>query len=780
MTSNSVTSIPLYDRERARRHRRHTVQEMRRTRTIILPRAKNGSLEELFYFCEGVHEFPGFIITEIFEAFLEQLKASKIPPIETNSTTSDSPFKDLKVQRAVQALRGLGNALPFLCIIQSKHEIGDLIVSRWPDVLGWMWYLYVSCYENNFGNRNLKRGMHRWLCTAFGVGCNRDSCSLAIAEVPGSIRLATLLCMLDTQGLFLTKEDAFFGTFTLVNFLRVEINKSLLDDVLEALGGDAELFMDTAIARLEDALDTPETADNTVSTYANIFIMLDSIHVIDHPIWIALRAKRPVVILTNIVRRMLGFLTEANSARFGPDFAGKSRQLIATHLERISIILQRDSDRTILASQALQAGIMTALIDCATLAFTFKPFDRDTIVDVLKQLTWHSTHLLIARLASMELEKLERTCSVQGRFDASTHDVRKAWVALYDAILARRTILAQMQALNSTPMACDNCFKFDERANFKKCAGCGMAHYCSRDCQSRAWRERGHRTECKAPKYKPAKNRRRATNQEKYFLARVAVNDAQHKKEQLEQMARLGLKKLSVSVDYTISPPRCLVECAREELYLFSKETADMMEIAREWLDRCMTALKNYPGDPNDIPKSIPYTEVPIPDGICGDENTEGSEHGRVRTTHIQLVDDNGDAQAKPPGSGFPPIHLTVRLPGSEGEHTPRREYFVIDDFWEFVQIKFEDLYAEDFPEMDERDKYKIAPHSYPPDVQAFMQWGLAKESRKASAEKELAGRVAQQQDDLSRTIKALSDSRSTAVESMREAYKVMLILNLA
>ena len=89
--------------------------------------------------------------------------------------------------------------------------------------------------------------------------------------------------MLDTQGSFLTKEDAFFGTFTLVNFLRVAINKPLLDDVLEALGGDAELFMDTALARLEESLNTPETVDNTVSTYANIFIVLDSVHVIDHP-----------------------------------------------------------------------------------------------------------------------------------------------------------------------------------------------------------------------------------------------------------------------------------------------------------------------------------------------------------------------------------------------------------------------------------------------------------------------------------------------------------------
>ncbi len=148
------------------------------------------------------------------------------------------------------------------------------------------------------------------------------------------------------------------------------------------------------------------------------------------------------------------------------------------------------------------------------------------ITSTLHHLFRLTTIVAVARQASAELERLENTLCVQARFNGATPDVRDAWKAFYEAILARREILAKMQELSSTPMECDNvsrlypvldgarlftwcqylilqCFKFDERANFKKCAGCGKAHYCSKDCQARAWKERGHRAECKSLKNKP-------------------------------------------------------------------------------------------------------------------------------------------------------------------------------------------------------------------------------------------------------------------------------------
>ncbi|KLO13731.1 hypothetical protein SCHPADRAFT_350635 [Schizopora paradoxa] len=497
---------------RARRPERLTQEQIRHITSMALPMAKKGHPEAVQYLASGAFNFSEFIKPKIFEAFLENLQASKMPPIESLPISfalkeGEYSFRDPKVGSAFHALRGLANAYKFSNLIQSKSEFGELLVARWLDVLNWMWYFYIASFERSLVDKTLKMDMFNHLCRVFSVGCLRRECALAIAKIPGSIRLATLICMLDAECDFLKKADMNQGTYSLLYLLEVSSSSPLadnispLDEVLEAVSGDAKLFIDTLLSRIEDALPSPELAEQTMGSYLNLFVLLPD-H-LKHPLSTALHARNPIAFLTNVLHRLLDILTEAGSGRFGPGLARRVRHLMATLFYHISEDASRGQNRIAKALQALQAGIMTVLIDCAPLAFAFEAYDRVRIVDFLKKLTWLTIHIPIARQASAELEKLERTCSVQARFNASTLDVRNAWVTFYDAILARRTILSQMQSLDSSPMACDNCFRFDERANFKKCAACEMAHYCSKECQSSAWKEKGHRTQCKTLKGKP-------------------------------------------------------------------------------------------------------------------------------------------------------------------------------------------------------------------------------------------------------------------------------------
>ncbi|KLO07107.1 hypothetical protein SCHPADRAFT_945541 [Schizopora paradoxa] len=766
-------------RELAKQPNLHTDQELRRIMSTTLPRARNGYLRDLRYFSEGVRGLPEFIVPEVFEALLEHLKASKVPPIETLPASFalgiDGSFKDSKVQRAFEALIGLGNAVPFQDLIQTRTEIGDLFAARWPDILSWMWYFFISCFDRDLVDRKFKMNMHRRLCLVFTVGCSRDKCTIEIGQVPGTMQLATRIYMNGVDGAHMSREDAWLGAFTISYFLNVKISAFLLDEVLAAVGGDAKVFIDTLITRLDKILRPPEIFDRVATIYLTLFLVLDPVRAVPkHPICTALRARNPTIILTDALHRALEALPQAS---FGSSFNSyateKGYDLISTILSHISNVLKEDTDRIKQALQTLQTGILTVLIDCAPVAFKFKALDRDAMVDVLRQLTWLTTHLPVARQASAELERLERTCSVQSRFNASTLDVRNAWVTFYDAILARRAILLQMQTLNSTPMACDNCYRFDERATFKKCAGCGMAHYCSKDCQSRAWKEKGHRAECKGLKDKPAKGRR-AMSEEKYFLARVALNDAQDKKELLKQMARIGLKQISVTVDYTLFPPRCFAWCDYEELSAHRKETMDIVDEAGRLLDRCKPALvKEQLIEITDALSSLTYEEVAVPNDPSGDAKVEESENSEP--IRIQLVDENVRSDAGL--AAAPPVHFEVSIPGEKGQIFPRKEHFVIDDFWDFVHIKFEDS-NEDSPEVfrekDEDGKYIIAPESYSPEVQEMTQQALLRESLKVLLEKQLTGFVDQQQGELLKMIKTLGDTRNRAVDTMTALRELM------
>ncbi len=265
----------------------------------------------------------------------------------------------------------------------------------------------------------------------------------------------------------------------------------------------------------------------------------------------------------------------------------------------ISSLIEKNTITPKSALQALEAGLLTALVNCAPLTFTFNFDNRNTIIHALRLFTRLSAHITIARQASAELERRNTEyLSVQGRINGSLPDVRDAWKVFYETILARREILAQMQALNSTPMSCDNvscahfavndhlrvlipvpllqCYKFDERASYKKCAGCGMAHYCSRDCQTRAWKEKGHRDECKSLKAKPGKSYSRHVIDVVLTFAAIIFSedkascvksgevlpcanrnhDTQDKKEQLRLIASVGLNCVGVDVYYNFVPPR--------------------------------------------------------------------------------------------------------------------------------------------------------------------------------------------------------------------------------
>ncbi len=83
-------------------------------------------------------------------------------------------------------------------------------------------------------------------------------------------------------------------------------------------------------------------------------------------------------------------------------------------------------------------------------------------------------------------------------------------------------------------------------------------------------------------RYYIGKARSRTANQERYFLARVAVNDAQHKKEQLKLMASVGLKFVRMTVDYRFVPPRCLVHCGKKDLTAQLQETSKMLTELKE------------------------------------------------------------------------------------------------------------------------------------------------------------------------------------------------------
>ncbi len=116
-----------------------------------------------------------------------------------------------------------------------------------------------------------------------------------------------------------------------------------------------------------------------------------------------------------------------------------------------------------------------------------------------------------------------------------------------------------------------------------------------------------------------------------------------------------------------------------------------------------------------------------------------GSHNGeevQSETTHIQLNDNNSEQTST--NSKGPPVHLRVHVPHGERVQT---EHFVVDDFWDFVQIKFDDLVlGSQDPEPDVVDAGRYEgdhPEHYTPEEKkelrrqrlSYFDWMLAMKS---------------------------------------------------
>lgn len=389
---------------------------------------------------------------DVFEALLDHLEASKVPSMETLPTSflrTANQFKNLVVERAYWSVRGLAMAAIFIDAARSNSSIGELLISRWPGVLAWLCYFYFACFERNIVSNTFQDEMSWCLNAAFILPTNGDRLLHAITETPGTLRLATLLFMQENTGSYM--EDVHHGTGTLLHFVQVKANYRVFDDVVELSGATPKLIVDTLFARLKRVVDSPDI--QLVGAYAQLAFLEMICAFPNHPLCVVLHSRNTTAIAVNALLRLQEI--PFASGKYSPESIGNVQYCMTRALSLVSRILRTESG-TKHASQALQAGWVTALLECAPVAFTFKSSDRIAYLENVHQLTQLTTHLTIARQTSAELEKIENTLSVQERLNGSTPDVQTAWQSFREAISARREILAQMQALNSTPMSCDN------------------------------------------------------------------------------------------------------------------------------------------------------------------------------------------------------------------------------------------------------------------------------------------------------------------------------------
>lgn len=147
-------------------------------------------------------------------------------------------------------------------------------------------------------------------------------------------------------------------------------------------------------------------------------------------------------------------------------------------------------------------------------------------------------------------------------------------------------------------------------------------------------------------------------------------------------MADVGLNCFGVEVYYNFFPPNFMVTCELTEFLEQRNELSGVMAELSDTLHSVTECLNSASAVLDAPPESESYNDM-----------GSSAEPFRIQ---LQLED---TVEQTDTNSNAPPVHLWIHVPLAGRK---LKEHFVIDDFWDFVQIKFDDsVFDSEYPQLD-------------------------------------------------------------------------------
>ncbi|CAA7262775.1 unnamed protein product [Cyclocybe aegerita] len=220
------------------------------------------------------------------------------------------------------------------------------------------------------------------------------------------------------------------------------------------------------------------------------------------------------------------------------------------------------SDGTTRIIQALKHGLLEAWLVAAERIYLFPAQENNAVIPALFEKHLFP-RLVYRKVLSATMAAIQKVKIVKGGTLKNNHlwrvDMLTAWQNMCSVASERYALVGQMKLLEKLDFCCDNtkCAKVDKRDKFRKCASCLSALYCSRECQVAAWKEGGHREECKSQREVMEYN---LSVSNATFFHYLAIHDARRAMPNLRHLASTNypsyaLNDLTIQIDYTCHPP---------------------------------------------------------------------------------------------------------------------------------------------------------------------------------------------------------------------------------
>ncbi|KAJ7456763.1 hypothetical protein B0H11DRAFT_2160931 [Mycena galericulata] len=479
------------------------------------------------------------------DVFFQHLNADQV-----FSVPSEENERSPVAERAFFSLLGLYKAAGYFVPGASYHR-DPAVLKAWPGIFKWSAFFVttrVTSTRPAAMDIQVQRVTMDIIAAVWVMLCSADGMREVIAATKGTLEIATRLWLLDDDVPASNTQfsDVPFPAAALEALL---LNPAAADRALAAAGGKSEAVAKLAMARARRALSVTPLDPVPIAIHFNLLNHLSRGW--DHPLRYALLQAGVIPLCT----RAAGTLGRALSAGENPALL----QGLVSAFGYLANCLDSTEGFT-WVTQSVAADLMLSFADCSP---HFGRLDADDIgivclllKDILPRYLVYGSVVQAVHEGLLKLQPLQLK-----RIQASV--VKKSWAEFLALADERHRVVLDAALTKDKRATCDNvqCHRIDAKNTFRKCSGCSTTLYCSKECQTIAWKEGGHRSMCKLKQQERLEGKAQAISKsDMAFFRHLSAYDAWHHVPDLRRRARvehptLHPTELVIRIDYTVVPP---------------------------------------------------------------------------------------------------------------------------------------------------------------------------------------------------------------------------------
>ncbi|KLO13337.1 hypothetical protein SCHPADRAFT_369954 [Schizopora paradoxa] len=576
--------------------------------------------------------------------------------------------------------------------IGKDRKITDIMYKGWPGAFAWMQYFLGTIITGEQvvgGGTGHPDTVVDLLCQAVWTFWSLPPLSKLIASTPGVWTFIAHLWKRGDESEFSNLRGCHFGS-VLINKMLHESNgdKRILDEMLMAFGGKPSAIAGTVLTRLRKIVDDP---DFTIRRLEAPLRLCDCLfYEPSNPVQDSL-LRLPFV---RVIGKVLSRLLDVPFVPDDPTYRNTQRLIALCFVYFKRAMHYANGIPWVL--QCLESGILESFVNCCPTLFAYDQIHSAEVVATFQVVTSNLVHLPVAQMAAASHKKLTKDMPVYRHINKAIPLARNAWIRFQCMVLEREEIMSKLPPAGSIP-----CTKTFEHKMLKKCAGCAVAQYCSRNCQARAWKENDHRTQCKAAKNAdPGLLNFRCSEKERYFIMRVAINYAQAKKDLAWRLIKLDCKGIEIRVSHHILPVLTLaglhdiengadVDAGRkrdEKIGIRKLRVPRAEKDARTKHDSVL--IVDLPTDLQSLPieGEAPHNATMTKCSASQEVDNSPKEGGSEWIEKYQFYEPSEEPDVLSERKRTTPIIMVITVPVGGDVHV---EEFIATDFWSYEAFSF-------------------------------------------------------------------------------------------